>query len=76
MQSLWVTMMRHHPHLSVLCLPDVIAHDEITQAFALCFCPLHASIQKLQVGMAWERGVLASGFIVLHCRRILRSSFA
>ena len=65
MQSLWVTMMRHHPHLSVLCLPDVIAHDEITQAFAL-FLPT-ASIQKLQVGMAWERGVLASGFIVLYC---------
>ena len=31
---------RHHPRVSTLCLPDITAYDQISQAFPLCVCIL------------------------------------
>ena len=43
------------PHMNTICLPDIIARDQISQASPLPY--LHtASDQMLAVGMAWERG--------------------
>ena len=47
------------PCMSTICLPDVISHDLISQAFPpLCIHNLSvfASDQILEVGMTWERG--------------------
>jgi len=45
-----------HPHVFILCLPDVNAHDQTSQAFP----PQHlhtASDQRLEeVETAWEQG--------------------
>ena len=37
----------HHPHVSTLCLPDVITHNQIR-------VPCRPSDQILVVGMAWN----------------------
>jgi len=40
------------PHVSTICLPDVIVRDHISQAFSLHVCML----QEIKVRTAWERG--------------------
>ena len=44
------------PSLAPLCLPDVVTHYELSQAFPLPPFLHTASNQKLEAGIAWERG--------------------
>jgi len=61
----------HRPRASTLCLPDVTAHNHISQAFPFCICILQAI--NTGGGMAWERGYswmvqtpVAPGWQLLH----------
>jgi len=53
--------VRHHPHVSTLCLPDITAREHISQAF-----PLHICILQTIEYWRWNEATRCVGLLLQH----------